>query len=101
MSANASTGSPTARSRPSTQFSIHDDEENASSVKATRLGAVSRAMLDLDITNLDAKNKHSRGSSDLLSPLSTSKLGNIQMPTTTGSTGNKVVSEHQLWEIER
>lgn len=96
MSANASTGSPAARRRPSTQFSIHDDAENASSLKATRLGAVSRALLGLGITDIDAKNKHSRGSSDGPSPLSTSKFGNIQTPTTSGSIGNKVVFEHRL-----
>ncbi|KAL9022086.1 MAG: hypothetical protein Q9185_000704 [Variospora sp. 1 TL-2023] len=96
MSANASTGSPAARGRSSTQFSIHDDAENANSLKAPRLAAVSRALPDLSITDVGAKNKHSRGSSDGPSPLSTSKFGNIQTPTTSGSVSNKVVFENRL-----
>ncbi len=95
MSANASTGSPSARGRPSAHFSIHDDMENTEkteSLKVTRVvGFLSSVLLDLNITNMDEKDKHGRGSSDGPSPLSTSKLGNLQTLTTSASANTKVI----------
>ncbi|KAL8838025.1 MAG: hypothetical protein Q9170_002306 [Blastenia crenularia] len=71
MPVSVSTGSPPPRSRPSTQFVIHDDAENADSLKATR------------------QNKHNMNSSDGPSPLSTSKLGNVQGATISSLNTNK------------
>ncbi|KAI4167988.1 MAG: hypothetical protein LQ343_006782 [Gyalolechia ehrenbergii] len=49
MSADASTGSPPSRGRPSKQFVIHDDAENNNSLKATRQGGT-KAKIDHDCT---------------------------------------------------
>lgn len=99
MSADTSTGSPPARGRPLAQFSIHDDSENNKSLKGMRLGgSVSRALLSMNITDLDGKHKHSRTSSDGPSPLATSKLGNMQSSTLSGgSNTNKVVSQKSVY----
>ncbi|KAL8943785.1 MAG: hypothetical protein Q9211_000868 [Gyalolechia sp. 1 TL-2023] len=91
MSADASTGSPPSRNRPSTQFMIHDDAENNNFLKATRQGGtVSCAMASLDnMTDLNGKSKHSMNFSDGPSPLSTSKLGNVQASTVNVSANHK------------
>ncbi|KAL8789589.1 MAG: hypothetical protein Q9213_001025 [Squamulea squamosa] len=93
MSANASSGSPPPRSRPSTQFVIHEDTEdieNATSSKPQRqMASVSEAFLNLKVTDDGGKSKHNMTSSGGLAPLTTSKLGNMQTPSMGGPAGNK------------
>lgn len=93
MSADASNGSPSNRSRPSTQFVIHDDAELDNTLKPTRRqGTVSLSMSMCDnIAKLNAKNKHSMNFSDGPSPLSTSKLGNVQASKADVPVNHKVV----------
>ncbi|KAL9041709.1 MAG: hypothetical protein Q9180_001103 [Flavoplaca navasiana] len=93
MSAYASNGSPPPRSRRSTQFVIHEDAvdiENADSSKPKRPKAsVSEAMQSLKISNDAGKHKHNLTSSDGPSPLTTSKLGNIQSASLSTSARHK------------
>ncbi|KAL8861084.1 MAG: hypothetical protein Q9178_002597 [Gyalolechia marmorata] len=93
MSANASSGSPPPRNRPSTQFVIHEDsmdiENSTSSKPKHQMASVSEAMLNLKMTNDTGKSKHNMTSSDGPSPLTTSKLGNAQTPWLNGAAGHK------------
>ncbi|KAL8853331.1 MAG: hypothetical protein Q9221_001807 [Calogaya cf. arnoldii] len=93
MSAHASNGSPPPRSRRSTQFVIHEDAEDidkSSSLKPNRsMASVSEAMQDLKVSNDNGKHKHNMTLSDGPSPLTTSKLGNIQTPSLSGPASHK------------
>ncbi|CAL8579429.1 hypothetical protein XPA_005177 [Xanthoria parietina] len=93
MSAHASSGSPPPRSRPSTQFVIHEDAEDVEKpnpVKANRpMASVSEAMQNLKVSNDTGKHKHNLTGSDGPSPLTTSKFGNIQGSSASGPASHK------------
>ncbi|KAI4280117.1 MAG: hypothetical protein L6R38_004690 [Xanthoria sp. 2 TBL-2021] len=77
MSTHASSGSPPTRSRRSTQFVIHEDAED---IENTSTLKPNRPM---------ASHKHNLTSSDGPSPLTTSKLGNIQGSSLSGPASHK------------
>ncbi|KAL8952694.1 MAG: hypothetical protein Q9222_001393 [Ikaeria aurantiellina] len=95
MSAGGSNGSPPPRSRPSNHFKIHDDTENSGLLTTDRqASSMAEGMLMATTSGDGKKNKHSRNSSNGPSPLSTSKLGNIQPPTLSGSSSHKAKASH-------
>lgn len=96
MSADATNGSPPSRDRPSTQFVIHEDAESDNTLKATRPGgAVSPSVSMCDeVTKLSGKSKHSMNFSDGPTPLSTSKLGNVQASMANVSANHKAKIDH-------
>ena len=69
-----------------------DIEDSTSSKAKHQMTSVSEAMLDLKITNDTGKSKHNMTSSDAPSPLTTSKLGNVQTPWLNGAAGHHKVS---------
>ncbi|KAL8686289.1 MAG: hypothetical protein Q9218_007209 [Villophora microphyllina] len=101
MSVNASSGSPPSRTRSSAAFVIYEDSENVGNLPSTRRrGSISETMLHLQTSNDLENKKQGVNTSDGPSPLSTSKLGNIQAPASNDSTSYKVKVKHQKSDNE-
>ncbi|KAL9099420.1 MAG: hypothetical protein Q9163_005078 [Psora crenata] len=82
MATLESTGSPTARGRASGHFTIHEEEDG----KHSTAGAIHQMSLTP---------KHSYTSADGPTPLSTSKLGNLQAQSGADSGSKKLKVEHR------
>ncbi|KAL8993839.1 MAG: hypothetical protein Q9169_006048 [Polycauliona sp. 2 TL-2023] len=93
MSANDSSGSPQPRNRPSMQFVIHEDAMDAEQPNVSKANrptaSVSEAMQNLKVSDDAGKHKHHLTLSEGPSPLTTSKMGNMQTPPLSSSARHK------------